>query len=100
MGDWCLRLCRNADAGGRGYGPDPPGVLFLIVVFAPSDGACLRSGPMQLAGFEGLTFAALVPALVYACWNERRVAAIRLLVTSGSKGYSRRCVVMARLRPE
>lgn len=27
---------------------------------------------MQLAGFEGLTLAALVPALVYACWNDYR----------------------------
>ena len=27
---------------------------------------------MQLAGYEGLTLAALVPALVYACWNDYR----------------------------
>ena len=31
---------------------------------------------MQLAGFEGLTFAVLVPALAYACWNDYRLRLI------------------------
>ena len=57
-------MLRNVGAGGRGCGPDPPGVLFLNGVSARSDWVDLRSGPMQLAGYEGLTLAALVPALV------------------------------------
>ncbi len=31
---------------------------------------------MQLAGFEGLTLAVLVPALAYACWNDYRLRLI------------------------
>lgn len=43
---------------------------------------------MQLAGLEGLTLAALVPALVYACWNDYRFRLIPnwLTVTVAATG--------------